>query len=403
MRIIVIIPTYNEVENIGKMLDVLTREEFPKIKDHSMKILVVDDNSPDGTADVVRKEMKINQNVELLLGSKQGLGVAYVRGMKYAMKKMNADAVIELDADFQHDPRDVKRLVAAMDEGYDQVIGSRYIKGGSIPKEWEFYRKFISWGGNLFARVVLLMFTLHDATSGFKLTKVKGFLDHVTLNRLLSKSYAYKIHILYEIVKERSARVKEVPIKFHFRERGSSKIEHEDVFESFKVVILLFFRSRFFKFAIVGLIGFSINAFFLEFFRRFGIFDNLGGSFSYLEGSKLNILSQPSAWSAAAAGEVAIVSNFILNNFWTFASNKFTQPLRILWKFLEFNLTSLGAVFIQFAVIGTAVGMFGDTIIVRQLALVGAVGFLIVPYNYTMYNIFIWKRWKIPGLAWLQR
>lgn len=402
MKIVVIIPTYNEVENIGKMLDVLIGEEFPKIKDHEMKILVVDDNSPDGTADVVRRHMKRSKDIELLLGQKQGLGIAFARGMKYAMNKMHADGVLEMDADFQHDPKDVKRLIEEFDNGHDYVIGSRYIKGGSIPKQWEAYRKFLSWAGNMFARIVLLFFTVHDVTSGFKLTRVKGFLDHVDLDNLLSKSYAYKIHILYEIIKERSARVKEVPIKFHFREKGSSKIENEDIKESLRVVFRLFFRSRFFKFAVVGLIGFSINAAGLEFFRRFHFSEVIASNFSHLEGTLLNVFSEPSAWAAAAAGEVAIVSNFTLNNFWTFSSNKITYVPRIIWKFLQFNLTSGGAILIQFAVVGTAVGLFGDRTLVRQVGLITAVAFFIVPYNYAMYNIFIWKRWKIPGLKWMQ-
>lgn len=403
MNIVVIIPTYNEVENIGRMLDVLTRDVFPKIKNHDMRVLVVDDNSPDGTAEVVRKKLKENKNIKLLIGQKEGLGAAYARGMKYAMREMGADAVVEMDADFQHDPKDIIRLVAEFDKGYDYVIGSKYIKGGSVPKQWEFYRKFLSVGGNTFARITLLIFSVRDVTSGFKLTKVKGFLDKIDLDHLLSKSYAYKIHIMYEMVKERGAKVKEVPIKFHYREKGSSKIEHEDFFESLKVVILLFFKSRFFKFAMVGFIGFLINAIGLEIFSNIKLTETLARTFSSLEGQSLfGIAAKPSSWAAALAAELAIISNYIFNNFWTFAKRKITNPFRFLWKFLHFNLTSFGAILIQFFVVGLAVLIFGERTIVRQFALVFAVIFFIVPYNYTMYNIFIWKTWKVPGLRWLQ-
>lgn len=402
MNIVVIIPTYNEVENIGQMLDVLVGEEFPKIKKYSMKVLVVDDNSPDGTARVVQEKMKKYKNVGLLLGQKTGLGAAFARGMKFAMDKMKADAVVEMDADFQHDPRDVKRLVDGFDQGYDYVIGSRYVRGGSIPKQWEFYRKFISWGGNFFARAVLLIFSIHDVTSGFKLTRTEGFLKKMDFSKLLSKSYAYKIHILYEMVKEMNAKVLEVPIKFNFRERGSSKIEKEDLKESFTVVLKLFLRSRFFKFAMIGFFGFLINAVFLEIFSNLSIFDQMSLSFSYLKGTKLHIFGESTAWAAAAATEVAIISNFIFNNSWTFAKEKITSPVKLIWKFLQFNLTSIGAIIIQFVVIGTAVSLFGDTTLVRQLALIIAVVFLIIPYNYTMYNVIIWKRWRIPGLGWIQ-
>ncbi|OGY06811.1 MAG: hypothetical protein A2694_00640 [Candidatus Blackburnbacteria bacterium RIFCSPHIGHO2_01_FULL_40_17] len=402
MNIVVIIPTYNEVENIGRMLDALVGEEFPKIKKHLMKVLVVDDNSPDGTAKVVQQKMKKYKQIELLLGKKNGLGAAFARGMKYAMDKMEADAVIEMDADFQHDPQDVKRLVQGFDDGYDYVIGSRYIKGGSIPEQWEFYRKFISWGGNFFARAALMIIKIHDVTSGFKLTRVKGLLDQIDLDNLLSRSYAYKIHILYEVIKERNAKVLEVPIKFHFREKGSSKIEKEDLKESFTVVIKLFLRSRFFKFAIIGFVGFLINSVFLEIFSSLSIFDKFSSSFSYLKGTKFHAVGESTAWAAAAATEMAIISNFIFNNSWTFAKEKITSPIKLAWKFLQFNLTSIGAIVIQFIVIGSAVGVFGDTTLVRQTALVGAVVFLIIPYNYTMYNVIIWKRWRIPGLGWIQ-
>lgn len=402
MKIVVIIPTYNEVDNIGKMLDVLVGEEFPKIKNHAMKVLVVDDNSLDGTVKVVKDKVKKYKSVELLLGQKAGLGAAFARGMKHAIKELGADAVIEMDADFQHNPRDVKRLVEAFDEGYDYVIGSRYIRGGSIPKQWEFYRKFISWAGNFFARAVLLMPGTHDVTSGFKLTRVKGFLNEIDLDNLLSKSYAYKIHILYQIIKDLKGKVKEVPINFHFRERGSSKIEKEDLKESFTVVIKLFFRSRFFKFAIVGFVGFSVNSIGLEIFRRLPLFENLAVSYSQLEGSKLHALAEPSAWAAAAATELAIISNFAFNNTWTFSQEKITKPVKLIWKFFQFNLTSIGAIIIQFAVIGSAVSLFGDIALVRQIGLIVAVVLLIIPYNYTMYNVFIWKRWKVPGLGWYQ-
>ena len=154
-KVVVIIPTYNEKENIGRMIDVLEEDIFPKIKNNQMEILVVDDKSPDGTAEIVREKMKKFKNIILDLGNKQGLGAAYKRGMKYAMEKMKADAVIEFDADFQHDPKYIIDLVQKFDEGYDYVIGSRFVKGGSYPKQWDFYRKFLTKYGGLFSRIVL--------------------------------------------------------------------------------------------------------------------------------------------------------------------------------------------------------------------------------------------------------
>ncbi len=380
MKVVVIIPTYKEVENIGRMLDTLAKEEFPQIKNHSMQILVVDSKSPDGTADVVREKMKKYKFIHLLETDKGGLGADYVKGMKHAMSEMKADAIIEFDADFQHDPKDIKRLVAAMDAGADYAIGSRYVPGGAIPKEWGLNRKIMSFFGSLFARIMLFHFSIHDMTSGLKLTRTE-YLKKVDLDHLLSKYYAYKIHILHAIVKQK-VKVVEVPIVFHERKEGSSKISKKDLIDSFMVVVKLRLidSARFLKFATVGFIGYVINALGLEFFYRAGLSAGV---------------------SAAGGAELAIISNFLLNNFWTFKSQRVTNVAKLLTKFVQFNLTSIGAVVIQGVVVGVGTALFGDS--VRQLMLLVAVAFFVVPYNYAAYNILIWKTWKVPGLGWLQK
>lgn len=402
-KIVVIIPTYNEAENIGPMLDVLVNQELPKIKKHKVEILVVDSKSPDGTARIVREKIRKYKAVHLLETQKGGLGADYVKGMKQAMYKFKADAIIEFDADFQHDPKDIKRLVEAYDCGADYVIGSRYIKGGSIPSEWGIHRKLMSFLGSLFARVVLFHLNLHDMTSGLKLTKAE-FLKRVDLDNLYSKYYAYKLHILHDVVKQ-GAKTVEIPIIFYERKEGTSKISRKDLIDSFLVVIKLRLRDskRFIKFGIVGFIGFLINAVGLEIFSGFGIMRVLASYFSHLENQSLwGVLAVSSAWAAAFATELAIIWNFSLNNSWTFAKEKITNPLKLVYKFLQFNLTSVGAIIIQFWVIGLSVKYFGDTTLVRQITLVFSVAFLIVPYNYTMYNVFIWKRWRVPGLGFIQ-
>lgn len=394
MRIVIIMPTYNERGNIARMIDVLFEEEFPKIRDHEMHLLVVDDNSPDGTGEVVREATKKYKNLHLMTGEKQGLGFAYIRGMKYAIAKMKADAVIEMDADFQHNPVDVQRLVVASQQA-DVVIGSRYIKGGSVPKEWAFYRKFLSFGGNLFARTVLFLPQVHDLTTGFRLTKTK-VLSKVALDSLFGKaSYAYKIHLLFELLKL-GAKVKEVPIAFLPRKAEQSKFKLKETFDTFFIVLRL--RARFLKFAIVGGIGFVINAVGLEVFRMLPWTQALAGFFIQARDTSFAVIAEPSFWAAAAAAELAIFSNFNLDNFWTFEDVQISGPLRYIKKFVQFNLTSFGAIVIQSLVVGTGVIFFGDTRLVRQTFLVIAVAFLIIPYNYTMYNLFIWKRWSFERL-----
>ncbi len=390
MRIVIIMPTYNERGNIARMIDVLFEEEFPKIRDHEMHLLVVDDNSPDGTGEVVREATKKYKNLHLMTGEKQGLGFAYIRGMKYAIAKMKADAVVEMDADFQHNPADVPRLVAASQQA-DVVIGSRYIKGGSVPKEWAFYRKFLSFGGNLFARTVLFLPQVHDLTTGFRLTKTK-VLSKVALDSLFGKaSYAYKIHLLFELLKL-GAKVKEVPIAFLPRKAEQSKFKLKETFDTFFIVLRL--RTRFLKFAIVGGIGFVINAVGLEVFRMLPWTQALAGFFVQARDTSFAVIAEPSFWAAAAAAELAIFSNFNLDNLWTFEDIQIKGPLRYIKKFVQFNLTSFGAIVIQSLVVGTGVIFFGDTRLVRQTFLVIAVAFLIIPYNYTMYNLFIWRRWS---------
>lgn len=403
MKIVIIMPTYNERENIGRMIETLLNEEFAKIKGHEMHLLVVDDNSPDGTGKIVQEEQSKYKNLHLLTGEKQGLGYAYIRGMKHAMKELKADVVVEMDADFQHNPADVKRLVEKMDDGADVVIGARYIKGGSVPKEWAIYRKFLSWGGNLFIRLVLFKPQLHDLTTGFRLTKTK-FLKAVDLDDLLGKkNFAYKMHLTIELLRL-GAKIFEIPISFLPRKKEKSKFSLNETLASLALVLILRakYSVRFLKFATVGFTGFIINATMLELFRTAGFSVTLANFFSSLN-FPIGIFSQPSAWAAAAAAEVAIFSNFNLDNLWTFGDVRIT-PLspRYFLKFLQFNLTSIGAVIIQFAVIGTGVILFGDTRVVRQIFLVIAVGAFILPYNYTMYNLIIWKRWKIPWLRWLQ-
>ena len=245
MKIITIIPTYNESKSIGGLIDAL-EAEFGLINGHQMEILIVDGNSTDGTAEIIRKKSDEFGNVNLYSEKeKRGLGMAYIDGMKYAVEKLGAGAFIEFDGDFQHDPRDIKRLVAEFDEGYDYVIGSRYVEGGKIPVRWGWHRKLLSRFGSLFAKIILMLPT-NDNTSGLKLTRVSGFYDRLPLDadKILSLRHAYKIHLLYEMFVN-GARIKEVPIKFLEREGGESKSSIEDVFESLRVVLSIFYRKWF--------------------------------------------------------------------------------------------------------------------------------------------------------------
>lgn len=235
MKIVIVIPTYNERDNTEKMVAVLAGV-LPTIPGHEVEVLYVDDSSPDGTAQVIRDQMPHYPWLHLLdNGKKQGLGMAYARGMQYAMTDLHADYLMEFDADFQHPPQDIPRLVAEIDNGYDYILGSRYIRGGSVPPEWTLNRKAISWLGNLVARFLLVMPQVHDCTGGFKLSRVKGFMDEFDFSKLLSRQFAYKIHLLAYMV-NKGARVKEVPFHFQHRTSGDSKFMKNEIKETLRVI-----------------------------------------------------------------------------------------------------------------------------------------------------------------------
>ena len=396
-------PAWNEAENIKRMIEELVDIEFPKIE-AQMELLVVDNNSKDNTAGIVESASKTRDNVHIIQqGDTPGLGWAYIKGFKYAMDKLGADAVMEMDADFQHPTRFVKDMVRAYLGGADYVIGSRYIKGGSVPKEWALSRKMVSLFGNLFIRLVLVKPKIHDLTTGFRLMKVKGVLDKIDLDNLMEpERFAYKVDLLYQCIKNAKKTV-EVPLEFAPRIKEKSKFNPKEMISTFKVAIILGIKDkqRFIKFGIVGFVGYLVNAIALELFSGTPITKTLASNFTSLGGTILAFVAEPSAWAAAFAAELAIINNFIFNNIWTFKEVEITGPFKLIRKFFEFNLAAVGSIVIQFVVIGLMVSTLGDTRLIRQIGILVAMP-LVLSFNYTMYNLFIWKTWKVPFLSKLQ-
>ena len=364
-------PAYNEGENLKLMIPELFDVEFKKIKDAEMHLLIVDDYSPDESGKLVKEMQKKYSNLHLLQKQKEGLGWAYIRGFQYATKELKADAVMEMDADFQHPTRFVKPMVDAFISGADYCIGSRYIKGGSVPKEWALFRKAISFFGNLFIRLVLLKPSLHDLTTGFRLTRVKGVLDQIDLDNLMEPTrFAYKVDLLYQSIKN-SKKTVEVPLEFASRTKETSKFNPKEMISTFKVAIILGIKDKqkIIKFGIVGGTGFVVNFVFLRVFRSLG-------------------LSELFVWVFAT--ELAIINNYIFNNIWTFKDNEIKGLKAIILKFLQFNLTSAGALLIQ-----SVAGPIGTRLIGEQydfIVLAVVVAFLVLPYNYLMYTKVIWKK-----------
>lgn len=370
-KAVIIIPTYNEKENIVKIIDRLN-DVFKLIKDFQMEILIVDDSSPDGTGEIVGKMQKKYRHLHLLVNKeKKGLGAAYIKGFKQAMEKLKADVVFEFDADGSHQPKYIPLMLEQISKGADVVVGSRYVSGGSMPKDWGLDRKIVSYFGNLVSRLVFLTFQYKDMTSGFRATKT-DFLKKINLDKLLSKQYAYKIHLYYALHRLK-AKIVEYPIDFIDRTVGKSKFPKNNVIDSLRVVFTLRWQEsqKFIKVCVVGFIGAVIQFSIFNFLRRL-------------------ILPE---YANLIAVETAVISNFIINNSWTFRDEKieFSQLKKTFLKFIQFNFVSLGSILIQFLIMKAGVAFFGRSLILENLLV--AVGILIgLVWNYTMYTRLIWKK-----------
>lgn len=371
MKIVVVIPTYNERENIERLIPVL-HDEYKHFSHHEIHTLIVDGNSPDGTGEVVEGFKSEYPNTHLLREKeKAGLGAAYVYGFKHAIRELGAEVVVEMDADFQHDPKDLTRMLKKFDEGYDYVIGSRYIKGGSIPKEWAFYRKFLSFGGSLFSKIILGIFNVNDFTTGFKISRVNGFLNKIDLDNINSSGFAYKLDLLFKMHKA-GAKIVEVPIKFGLRDRGDSKMEKDNMMDSLRVVLLLRFNESksFFKFVLVGFAGLFTDS----------------GTFSLL---RLTFLE--SAAASALSGLVGMITTFTLNNIWSFQDRKIESTQQKVKSFVVYFIFSYIPIIFRSWLIDFAILKYGPSAAVEYTAFF--IGILIgLIWNYTVYSRLIWKK-----------
>jgi dolichol-phosphate mannosyltransferase len=233
--LVVCLPTYNERENLEAMVSALG-EVLPE----DSRILVIDDNSPDGTGEIADRLAAEQGDVTVLhRPRKEGLGPAYLAGFRRALA-LGADLILEMDCDFSHDPADVPRLVAAAD-GADLVLGSRYVPGGGT-KNWGVLRRVVSRGGSLYGQV-LLGLRVRDLTGGFKCYR-RAVLETIDLDAIKSKGYAFQIETTYRAIRA-GFRVAEVPIVFVDRQVGGSKMSNSIVLEAiWKVPALRLSRLR---------------------------------------------------------------------------------------------------------------------------------------------------------------
>ena len=228
-RTLVALATYNERENLHPLVEAILALDVP-----DLDILVIDDNSPDGTGEVADRLAAEHPEVDVVhRRGKLGLGSAQVGAMQMADFR-GYDFVLTMDADFSHNPKYIPEMIAAMEE-YDLVIGSRYVEGGGT-RDWGRLRRLMSWGANTFARLVLGL-KPRDCSSGFKCYRV-GALVRIDLTRVVSRGYAFQEEMVYRFKLLRAA-IGEVPILFENRQRGTTKMSIREIFGLFATVLVL--------------------------------------------------------------------------------------------------------------------------------------------------------------------
>ena len=235
---LVIIPTYNEAENIAKVLN-----EIFELDITNLNVLIVDDNSPDGTAEKVKEYQKINEKVHIVQRpGKQGLGTAYIKGFKFALEN-KYDYIFEMDADFSHDPKEIPRMLKEI-ENADLIIGSRYITGVNVIN-WPLGRLILSVMASKYTRMITGM-PIYDCTGGYKCFR-REVLEAISLEEVKSNGYSFQIEMNFKAWK-RKFRIKEIPIIFHDRTVGQSKMTRKIMIEAAFMVWKLKFFSLFGKY-----------------------------------------------------------------------------------------------------------------------------------------------------------
>ena len=236
-RALVVTPTYNEKQNIPHLIDAIFSLQIP-----NLDFMIVDDNSPDGTAQVVKKMQEKYSNLHLMIREqKMGLGSAYVAGFQKALEQ-NYDYMFEMDADFSHNPQEIPNFLLAIQDN-DLVIGSRYINGVNVIN-WPLSRLILSYGANVYTRVITGM-KINDSTSGFKCYRRK-VLETINLQKVSSDGYSFQMEMNFKALKL-GFKIKEIPIVFVDRVVGNSKMSKKIIREAIWVVWRLRFLSLFGK------------------------------------------------------------------------------------------------------------------------------------------------------------
>lgn len=291
-----VLPTFNEADNICNIIEAIFEQQV-NVPDYQFKILVVDDNSPDGTQQIVNQLIEKYDSLYLIAGEKNGLGNAYKRGFAFALKTLNPDFIFQMDSDGQHDPQIIPNFISQVNQGYSLVIGSRFIEGGTTP-EFSVRRKLISRLGNILVRYIGGVRHIRDCTSGYRCISA-SYLKNCNFRFLSTQGYSFQSSLVCDLVAQ-GADCKEIPIVFSKRSFGNSKLSLKDQLEFIWNIPKLGFRTHkdFVKYSIVGFSGVLINLGAYVFLTRYlGMMPEIAPILSI---------------------EISLLSNFMFNNFWTF-------------------------------------------------------------------------------------
>jgi dolichol-phosphate mannosyltransferase len=388
-KVVVVAPTYNEKGSVEKLVPLVLAQEG-KVSGYEIHILIVDSHSPDGTGDVAEALAKKNPKVHFLDVRERGLGLAIIKGYEYALNKLNADVLMQIDADLQHDPNEIPLFLKKIDNGYDYVQGSRFIKGGK--NEISLIRGIFSWGQAFTCRLLTGIWQITDFGPSYK-AYTKQLWEKMDIKSIPYQGTTFLIQPAAVVEASRAgAKMTEVPI--HFRKRGADKSKNEvanyiiDIIGyglevrlskyGIKLPVLYWARrsKTFIKFGTVGFFGTLIDFIFYNIFIS---------SFGF-----------PPATSKGISTEIAILNNFTFNNLWTFKRRKTRTTM---WtKLLIFNIVSLGGLAIGVLIVKMLHIFYGDgywNVVGLEVPFYNLYFFATIPpvmiWNFLMNHYFTWK------------
>ena len=353
VKVALIIPTFNEAGNIKKLVELISAK-LNEAVGNSYQIVIVDDNSPDGTGKIADRLSKKYNLIAIHRKGKQGLSSAVLAGLEGS----SSEIVGVMDADFSHPPEKILEILELIKSGQAGfVLGSRYVKGGKI-ENWPFFRRLVSFSATLLAKPIV---SVSDPMSGFFFFK-RSILNGVELN---PTGFKIGMEIL---AKAKPSRVLEVPIVFHNRLHGKSKMSKNVILDYIYHCIKLYFFTfkRFIKFCLVGFTGTIVNTFFLwSLTSVFGVY--------YI-------------FSGAIAAEIAIFSNFLLNDSWTWRALGKKGLKHKTRRFLLFNFFSLGGLVINVSILFVLTEYFGVYYLLSNFLGIFVAAF----WNYYINNKITW-------------